>query len=158
MKNKTSITTAIIVVSLAIGISAYAHGPGGGSRGSYGMGGSNYGMMGGHGNMGGYGTGHGMMDGNGTGQGMMNGYNNRDQNRYDLDTVDQYGRNPRDYGQDNTNSKSEKEALINQIEERRRELDPLLRSSNADKAPIDSKVEELNNLERYLDEKISFGN
>jgi hypothetical protein len=152
MKNKTSITTAIIVVSLAIGISAYAHGPGGGSRGSYGMGGSNYGMMGG------YGTGNGMMDGNGTEQRMMNGYNYRDQNRYDRDTVDRYGRNPRDYGQDNTNSKSEKEASINQIEERRRELDPLLRSSNADKAPIDSKVEELNNLERYLDEKISFGN
>jgi len=65
MKNKTSITTAIIVVSLAIGISAYAHGPGGGSRGSYGMGGSNYGMMSGHGMMGGYGSGHGMMDGYG---------------------------------------------------------------------------------------------
>jgi hypothetical protein len=158
MKNNPSITTAIIIVSMAIGISAYAHGPGGGSRGSYGMGGSNYGMMGGHGNMGRYGTGHGMMDGNGTGQGMMNGYNNRDQNRYDLDTVDQYGRNPRDYGQDSANSKSENEALINQIEERRRELDPLIRSGNADKALIDSKVEELNNLERYLDEKISFGN
>ena len=71
---------------------------------------------------------------------------------------DRYGPNPRDYGQDNTNSKSEKEALINQIEERRRELYPLMRSGNSDKALIDSKVEELNNLERYLDEKISFGN
>jgi hypothetical protein len=65
MKNKMSIITGIIVVSLIIGIAAYALGPGEGSRGSYGMGGSNYGMIGGHGMMGGYGSGHGMMDGYG---------------------------------------------------------------------------------------------
>ena len=75
MKNKTRIITAIIAVSLTIGIAAYAHGPGGGSRGSYGMGGSNYGMIGGHGMTGGYGTGNGMMDGYSAGQGMIDGYN-----------------------------------------------------------------------------------
>ncbi|MBW2250803.1 MAG: hypothetical protein JRF60_09275 [Deltaproteobacteria bacterium] len=124
MKNKMSIITGIIVVSLIIGIAAYALGPGEGSRGSYGMGGSNYGMIGGHGMMGGYGSGHGMMDG---------------------------------YGQDNPNFKAEMEALIDQIEDKRRELDPLLGSGNPDKALINRKVEELNNLERYLDERISSG-
>jgi Spy/CpxP family protein refolding chaperone len=46
------------------------------------------------------------------------------------------------------------ESLINEIEEKRNELSSLLRSNNADKALIDMKVEELNNLERYLDERI----
>lgn len=143
MKNKTSIITAIIVVSLTIGIVAYAHGPDGGFRGNYGMGGDNYGMMGRHGMTGGYGSGHGMMDGYGHNE---NGYN-RDmwnQNRY----------NSRDYRKNSPNFRSESEPLINEIVEKRNELSSLFRSDNADKALIDRKVKELNRLERNLDERI----
>ena len=133
MKIKTNIISVIIVISLAIGITAYAHGPGGGSRSDYGMGERSYGMMGEHGMMGGYGSGHG----------MMGGYGHNEN-----------GHNSRDYRQNSPNFRSESESLINEIEEKRKKLSSLLLSNNANKALIDKKVEELNRLERYLDERI----
>ena len=133
MKIKTNIISVIIVISLAIGITAYAHGPGGGSRSDYGMGERSYGMMGEHGMMGGYGSRHG----------MMGGYGHNEN-----------GHNSRDYRQNSPNFRSESESLINEIEEKRKKLSSLLLSNNANKALIDKKVEELNRLERYLDERI----
>jgi hypothetical protein len=127
MKIKTNIISVIIVISLAIGITAYAHGPGGGSRSDYGMGERSYGMMGG------YGSGHS----------MMGGYGHNEN-----------GHNSRDYRQNSPNFRSESESLINEIEEKRKKLSSLLLSNNANKALIDKKVEELNRLERYLDERI----
>jgi hypothetical protein len=133
MKIKINLISATIVIALAIGITAYAHGPGGGSRSDYGMGERSYGMMGEHGMMGGYGSRHG----------MMGGYGHNEN-----------GHNSRDYRQNSPNFRSESESLINEIEERRKELSSLLLSNNANKALIDKKVEELNRLERYLDERI----
>ena len=127
MKIKINLISATIVIALAIGITAYAHGPGGGSRSDYGMGERSYGMMGG------YGSRHG----------MMGGYGHNEN-----------GHNSRDYRQNSPNFRSESESLINEIEERRKELSSLLLSNNANKALIDKKVEELNRLERYLDERI----
>ncbi len=145
MKTKTIIISLVIVIALAIGITAYAHGPGGGSRGSYGMGGNGYGMMDGGGMMGGYGA----------GQGMMDWYGRSDRNQYGRDTWDRDKRSLRDYGQDRPNSRTAIESLLNQIQEKRRELSSLFRSDNVDKAQMERKIEELENLERYLDEKIS---
>lgn len=147
MKTKTIIIPLVIVIALVIGITAYAHGPGGDSRGGYGMGGNGgYGMMGG-------GGGGGMM---GAGQGMMDWYGRSDRNQYGRDTRDRDRRSPRAYGQDRPNSRTAIESLRNQIQEKRSELSSLFRSENADKALMESKIEELENLERYLDQKISF--
>ena len=145
MKTKTIILSAVIVIALAIGITAYAHGPGGGSRGGYGMGGNGYGMMGGSGMMGGYGA----------GQGMMEWYGRSDRNQYGRDTRDRDSRSPRNYGQERTNSRTAMESLRNQIQGKRRELSSLFRSDNVDKTLMERKIEELDNLERYLDQKIS---
>lgn len=161
MKTKTIILSVVIVIALAIGITAYAHGPGGGTRGGYGMGGNGYGMMGGAGMMGaggmmgGYGAGQGMMSGYGAGQGMMDWYGRSDRNQYGRDTWDRDRRSPRDYRQARPNSRSEIESLQNQIQEKRKELSSLFRSDNADKALMEKKIEELEDLERYLDQKIS---
>ncbi len=145
---KTIILSAVIVIALAIGITAYAHGPGGGSRGGYGMGGNGgYGMMGG-------GGGGGMMGGYGAGQGMMDWYGRSDRNQYGRDTRDRDRRSSRAYGQDRPNSRTAIESLQNQIQEKRSERSSLFRSDNGDKALMESKIEELENLERYLDEKI----
>ncbi len=141
----------VIVIALAIGSTAYAHGPGGDSRGGYGMGGNVYGMMGGGGMMGR----GGMMGGYGAGQGMMDWYGRSDRNQYGPDTRDRDRRSPRDYGQERPNSRNAIESLRNQIQEKRRELSSLFRSDNVDKAQMERKIEELENLERYLDEKIS---
>ena len=46
------------------------------------------------------------------------------------------------------------EKMHQMIEEKRKKLSSLLLSNNANKALIDKKVEELNRLERYLDERI----
>ncbi|NQT70161.1 MAG: hypothetical protein HQ552_11335, partial [Desulfobacteraceae bacterium] len=145
MKTKTIILSAVIVIALAIGITAYAHGPGGDSRGGFGMGGNEYAMMGGG----------GMMSGYGAGQGMMDWYGRSDRNQYGRDTRDRDRWSPRTYGQDRPNSRTAIESLRNQIQEKRRELSSLFRSDNADKTLMERKVEELDNLERYLDQKIS---
>ena len=78
---------------LAVAITAYAQGPGGGSRCGYGKGGNGYGMMGGHGMMGGFGAGNDM-------NGMMDSYGHGDQNRYDRDTANPYSQYHRDYRYD----------------------------------------------------------
>lgn len=147
MKTKTIILSVVIVIALAIGITAYAQGPGGGSRGGYGMGGNGYGMMGAGGMMGGYGAGQGMMD---------YWYGRSDRNQYGRDTWDRDRRSPRDYGQERPNSRSEIVSLRNQIQGKRRELSSLFRSDNVDKTLMERKIEELENLERNLDQKISF--
>lgn len=80
--------------------------------------------------------------------------------------MDWYGRSndnrnrqsPRDYSQNRPTSRAEIESLRNQIQEKRRELSSLFRSDNVDKTEIEKKIEELSNLERSLDEKISSGN
>lgn len=143
MKIKTNIISVIMVISLAIRITAYAHGPDGGSQSDYGMGERSYGMMGGHGMMGGYGSGLGMMGGYG-----------HNENGYSRDTWDQNRHNSQNYRQNNPKFRAESESLINEIDEKRIELSSLLLSNEADKALIDKKVEELNRLERYLDERI----
>lgn len=147
MSMKINIISAIVVIALAIGITAYAHGPNGGNQAPYSMG------MGGSGMMGGYGSGHGMMGGYGSGHGMMGGYGHNG-NRNSRDMWDQNRHSSRDYRQNSPNFRPESESLINEIEEKRSELSFLLRSNNADKALIDKKVEELNRLERYLDERL----
>lgn len=145
MKTKIIIISLVIVIALAIGITAYAHGPGGSSRGGYGMGGNGgYGMMGAGGMMGGYGA----------GQGMMDWYGRSDRNQYGRDTRDRDRRSLRNYGQERPNSRTAIESLRNQIQGKRQELSSLFRSDNADKALVERKIEELDNLERYLDEKI----
>lgn len=131
MRIKINVISATIVIALAIGITAYAHGPAGDSRSGYEMGERSYAMMGGHGMMGGYGH-------NGDG--------------YDGDARYQNGENSRGYRQNDPNYKAKAESLINEIEEKRKELSSLLRSSSDNKALIDKKIEELNSLERYLDE------
>ena len=125
MKSKINVISATIVIALAIGITAYAHGPAGDSRSGYEMGGRSYAMMGGYGH-------------NGDG--------------YDGDARYQNGQNSRGYRQNDPNYKAKAESLINEIEEKRKELSSLLRSSSDNKALIDKKIEELNSLERYLDE------
>lgn len=139
MKIKSNIISLIIVISLAIGITAYAHGPGGGSRSDYGMGERSYGMMGRY----------------GSGLGMMGGYGHNE-NGYSRDTWNQNSNNSQNYRHNSPNFRSESELLIKQIEEKRKELSSLLLSNNANKALIEKKVEELNRLERYLEERIQF--
>lgn len=143
MNSKINVISAAIIIALAVGITAYAHGPAGGFQSDYSMGGRGYAMMGGHGMMGGYGSGHGMMDGY--------GYN---EDGYDRDSWYRNRQNSRGYRQNNTNYRERAESLINEIEEKRKELSSLLRSNNADKALIDKKIEDLNRLERNLDEMI----
>ncbi len=135
MKIKSQIIAAVIFIVLLIGLAVYVHGPGGGSRGGYGMGGSGYVMMGG------YGTGHGMME----------GYGFNDTNRYSRDTWDRSRQSPQEYNQNVSNNTEEIESLKSRIQEKKQKLSSLLRSGNADKALIERKKEELNNLERYLD-------
>lgn len=156
MKTQTSIISAIIIIALTIGVSAYAHGPGGNSSGDYGMGGSSYGMMGGNGMMGGSGMmgGNGMMGGYGSGQGMRRGYGHNG-NGNSHDTWNPNRQPSQDYRQGGTSSTAEIESLRNQIQEKRRELSSLYRSGNTDKALMERKMAELNNLERYLDEKMA---
>ena len=129
MKPRPYIIILGLIATLAIWISAYAQGPGGGSMG----GGGGNGMMGG-GGMGG----QGMMGG---GQGMSGlreelteKSGKEDQNNYD---------------------EEETEKLRRQIREKRRELSSLYRSKNSDNKLIDQKIAELNRLEFELDEKMS---
>jgi hypothetical protein len=141
MKSKINVISAAIVIALAIGITAYAHGPADGFRSDYSMNGHGYAMMGGHGMMGGYGSRHSMMGGY--------GYNGDGYNR---DSRYQNRQNLQDYRQKNSKYKEGAESLINEIEEKRKELSSLLRSNNADKALLDKKIKDLNRLEKSLDE------
>jgi hypothetical protein len=141
MKSKINSISAAIIIALAIGITAYAHGPARGFSSDYSMSGHGYAMMGGHGMMGGYGSGNGMMGGY--------GYNG---DGYDRDSWHQNRQNSRDYRQNNTKYRERAESLINEIDEKRQELSSLIRSKNADKALIDQKIDDLNRLEKSLDD------
>jgi len=105
--------------------------------------GINVAMMGGGSMMGG----GGMMGG----QGIFNGFGwpQRDA------TVprDEYQQNPNLNNQ--SDHREEIQRLHERIQEKRRELSSLYRSDTADKAEINKKIDELNNLERDLDDKIS---
>jgi len=79
------------------------------------------------------------------------------ENGYSRDTWDQNRQNSQNYRQNSPNFRAETESLRNQIQKKRQELSSLYRSGNADKALMDRKMDELNNLEKYLDEKISSG-
>ncbi len=130
MKTISYIFLASILAVLIIGAVGYVHGPGGGTGGvAFAMMGGQGGMMGGQGGMtGGQG---GMMGGQG---GMMGG---------------------KEYGHGNPDLTEETAFLRKQIREKRAELAVLYRSDNADKTLIDKKIDELNQLERHLDEKMS---
>ncbi|MEE8416192.1 MAG: hypothetical protein V3S05_07970 [Desulfobacterales bacterium] len=61
----------------------------------------------------------------------------------------------KEYGHGNPDLTEETAFLRKQIREKRAELATLYRSDNADKTLIDKKIDELNQLERHLDEKMS---
>jgi len=143
MKSKINLISVTIVIVSAFVLTAYAHGPDRVYRSGYGMEERDYAMMGGHGTMGGYGSGNGMMGGYG---------HNKD--GYESDAWYQNGQNSRGYRQNDPNYRARAESLINEIDEKRKELSFLLRSNNTDKAMLDKKIEELNRLERHLDEII----
>lgn len=130
MKTRSYMVAVAVVATFAIGVVAYAQGPGGGSGGRS--------MMGG---------GHGMMGGSGHG---MTGYSKGISNLWEalskrLDISKQ-----NDYNQTET--------LREQIREKRRELASLYRSENADKKLIHQKIDELNRLESKLDKKMAASN
>jgi hypothetical protein len=139
---KTQIISVVIFIVILIGIALYVDGPGRGSRRGYDMIGSGYVMMGG------YEAGHGMME----------EYGSSDNKRYSRDAWYRPRLSPREYDQNFSNLKEEIESLRNRSQEKRKELSSLLRSGKADKALIEKKSEELEDLERYLDQKISSRN
>jgi Spy/CpxP family protein refolding chaperone len=134
MKTNYFMITLSLAAILAFGTIAFAHGPGGGTQGGYG--GRIYGMMGGGG---------GMMSGSG---GMNRGLNNWP------DMLEQYRKVQPPSGQRYQSSMEEVEALKRKIREKRQELSSLYRSGRADKEQIDRRVDELNDLEDKLDEKL----
>jgi len=85
------------------------------------------------------------------GQGIFNGFGRPQRD----------ARVPRDEYQQNPNlnnqndHREEIQRLHERIQQKRRELSSLYRSDTADKAEINKKIDELNNLERDLDDKIS---
>lgn len=101
-------------------------------------------MMGGGNMMGG---GGGMMGGQGSFNGS--GWGQRD------------SRVPSDEYRQNRNLNNQRahreeiQRLHERIQQKRRELSSLYRSNTADKAEINKKVDELNNLERDLDDQVS---
>lgn len=113
----------------------YAHGPGGGSGNGNFMGNNSYGMMGGHGMM---------------GSGSMGNFGQ--------DAWDRSRSNDRDneHRDSNSNYREEIESLHQEIDRKRKELASLYRSQNSDTSFIEKKINALENLERYLDEKIAF--
>jgi Spy/CpxP family protein refolding chaperone len=91
--------------------------------------------------------GGGMMDGRGVFNGS--GLGQRDARV----PSDEYRQNP------NLNNqrvhREEIQRLHERIQQKRRELSSLYRSDTSDKAEINKKIDELNNLERDLDDQIS---
>ena len=112
------------------GAIVYAHGPGGGSGSGNFLGNNSYEMMGGHGMMGGGSMGN-------FGQNAWNGSRSTS----------------RDYDDKESNRKDEIASLRKEIDKKRRDLAALYRSNVSDKSLIEKKIDELENLERYLDEK-----
>ena len=127
-----SILFFIVFLMIITGSIVYAHGSEGGSgRGNF-MGKYSYGMMGGHGMMGGGSMGN-------FGQDAWNGSRP----------------NMRNFNKKNLSDREEIETLHRKIDQKRKELATLYRSDDVDKTQIDNKIDELSNLERSLDEKIS---
>jgi Spy/CpxP family protein refolding chaperone len=123
MRTKLYIIALAGVVTVAIGMVAYAHGPGGGSAGVSMMGGGGMGMKGGH----------------------MRGYGQKI-----LDLFKQLFYETDDPDQKDT---IETDALRRQIQEKRIKLYALILSHNPDKNLIGRRIEELNQLEYELDKK-----
>ncbi len=121
-----------VFLMIITGEIVYAHGPGGGSGSGNFMGNNSYSMMGGHGMMGSGSMGN-------FGQEAWNGSRP----------------NMRNYTENNLSGREEIETLRRKIDQKRKELTTLYRSDDADKTQIDNKIDELSNLERSLDEKIS---
>jgi Spy/CpxP family protein refolding chaperone len=135
MKPTIYMVTIAVVLTLAIGGLASAHGPGGVSWVSGMMGSGGYATTGGHGGMMG-GQGSGMM---GSGQGSSN---LREELVRKLEELNQ-------------KRYQETETFRKQIREKRGVLASLFRSDNPDKNLIDQKIDELNRLESDLDQKIA---
>jgi Spy/CpxP family protein refolding chaperone len=94
-----------------------------------------------------------MMGGGGMndGQGIFNGFGwgQRDVRA----PSDEYRQNPNlNYQRDR---REEIQRLHERIQQKRRELSSLYRSDTANKAEINKKIDELNNLERDLDDQVS---
>ena len=130
MKTRSYMVAVAVVATFAIGVVAYAQGPGGGSGGGS--------MMGG---------GRGMMGGSGHG---MTGYSKGISYLWELLSKMLDISKQNDYNQTET--------LREQIREKTRELASLYRSENADKKLIDQKIDELNRLESKLDKKMAASN
>lgn len=130
MKTRSYMVAVAVAATFAIGVVAYAQGPGGGSGGGS--------MMGG---------GHGMTGGSGHG---MTGYSKGISYLWELLSKMLDISKQNDYNQTET--------LREQIREKTRELASLYRSENADKKLIDQKIDELNRLESKLDKKMAASN
>ncbi|MFQ5484653.1 MAG: hypothetical protein ACE5DO_04880 [Desulfobacterales bacterium] len=129
MKTVNYIFLTSILTILIIGSVGYVQTPGGGTGGlAFAMGGGQGGMMGGQG-------------------GMMGGYLR--------DLWNGYRMSPKEYDHDNQDLTEESSRLRKQIRDKRAELSALYRSDHADKTLIEKKIDELNRLERRLDEKMS---
>jgi len=119
-----------VFLMIITGAIVYAHGPGVGSGSGNFLGNNSYGMMGGHGMMGGGSRGN-------FGQDAWNGSRS----------------NTRNYNDKESNRGEEIASLRKEIDKKRRDLSALYRSNVSDKSLIEKKIDELETLERYLDEK-----
>ena len=116
-----------VFIMIITGALAYAHGPGIGSGSGNFLGNNSYEMMGG-GSMGNF------------GQNAWNGSRSTS----------------RDYDDKESKRKDEIASLRKEIDEKIRDLAALYRSNVSDKSLIEKKIDELENLEQYLDEKTAF--
>jgi len=76
-------------------------------------------------------------------------------NRDSRDRWDSSEKNKRGYDYQHSSSTDDIKTLRKQINTKRKELSNLYRSDKIDKAIVDNKIDELSNLERDLDDKIS---
>jgi Spy/CpxP family protein refolding chaperone len=134
MKPTIYMVTIAVVLALAIGGLAYAHGPGGDSWVVAMMGRGGNGMT----------DGHGMMSGNGRDM-MGSGQGTSNLSREQANKLDELYRK----------SYQETEALRKEIRHKREGLASLFRSDNPDKNLVDQKINELNRLESDLDKKMA---
>ena len=119
-----------VFIMIITGALVYAHGPGIGSGSENFLGNNSYEMMGGHGMMGG---------------GSMGSFGQ--------DAWNKSRSTLRNYDDKESDRREEIESLRKEIDKKRRDLAALYRSNVSDKSLIEKKIDELENLERYLDEK-----
>jgi Spy/CpxP family protein refolding chaperone len=136
MRFKIYMIFMIVTVAFVLSTTVYAQGMGGGQGGGGMMGG---GGQGGGGMMGGQGGGSGMMGGGGGGTYSL------DQWMSKLRELFSNKSSNADQGKYN-----QREELRAQIQEKRQELESLVRSKNPDKALIDQKLKQLDRLEEEL--------